>query len=63
MATRAGTLGDSPDITPLTALIPDHAHLSSPLNQVIALAAPLLPLQASAVHFDTMASPAATADN
>jgi len=52
MAARAAALGDSPDITPLISLIPDHARLSMPLNQVVSLTAPLLPLDASALHFD-----------
>jgi hypothetical protein len=63
MVIRAEALGDSPDITPLAALLPDHARLSSPLAETIALAAPLLPLQASAVHFDVWALPAPPADS
>jgi hypothetical protein len=62
MVGRAEALGDSPDITPLAALVPDHARLSSPLAETIALAAPLLPLRASAVHFDTLAAPATAGD-
>lgn len=54
MAARAAALGDSPDITPLALLIPDHAYLSMPLDQVIALVSPLLPLDADAVHFDIL---------
>jgi hypothetical protein len=52
MVERAQQLGDSPDITPLTALVPDHAYVSLPVTQAIALAAPLLPLESTRVHFD-----------
>jgi hypothetical protein len=52
MVERAQQLGDSPDITPLTALVPDHAYVSLPVTQAIALVAPLLPLETSRVHFD-----------
>jgi hypothetical protein len=52
MVERAQQLGDSPDITPLTALVPDHAYVSLPVTQAIALVAPLLPLESTRVHFD-----------
>jgi hypothetical protein len=52
MVERSEQLGDSPDITPLTGLVPDHAYVSLPMTQSIALVAPLLPLETSRVHFD-----------
>jgi hypothetical protein len=63
MVRSAEPLGDSPDITPLAALVPDHAYLSLPMTQAIALAAPLLPLDPEAVHFDVFGhSPADPSD-
>jgi hypothetical protein len=62
MAARAEALGDSPDISPLTLLIPDHARLSLSLSEVVALTAPLLPLDDASVHFDLLPSTEAAAD-
>jgi hypothetical protein len=52
MVARAEALGDAPDISPLTRLIPDHAWISVPLSELVAQTAPLLPLDAASVHFD-----------
>ncbi len=56
MVARAGGLGESPDISSLTVLIPDHAYLSIPLSELVALTAPLLPLDSALVHFDLVAA-------
>lgn len=52
MARQAPLIGATPDLTPLIALIPDHAYLSMPVNEVAALAAPLLPISPATIHID-----------
>jgi len=52
MAERAPLIGGTPDLTPLIALIPDHAYLSIPANEAAALAAPLLPISPATTHID-----------
>jgi hypothetical protein len=57
LVARAGSLGPTPDLTPLIALMPAHAFLSMPASQAIAIAAPLLPLEPATVHVDLLATP------
>ena len=47
---RLPELGDAPDVSPLQGLVPDHAHLSLPVSQLLGLLTPLLPVDPSQVH-------------
>lgn len=47
---EAGTVQSGTDLQPLAALVPDHAYLSLPLPEAIALVAPSLPFDPAAIH-------------
>ncbi|MFP3855415.1 MAG: hypothetical protein ACLFWD_14095 [Anaerolineales bacterium] len=52
MSQRAAEVGASPEITPLIELIPDHLHLSTSVNDMVAMMAPALPIQAATTHIE-----------
>jgi len=47
---RSQALGPSPDTSPLHRLVPEHAHPSFPVNQLLAMLTPLLPVDPAEVH-------------
>jgi hypothetical protein len=49
---RVPPLGATPDVGPLLTLIPDHAHLSLPVNQLLGMVSPLLPVNPAEVHVE-----------
>jgi len=52
LAARASIIGNTPDLTPLIALLPKHAWVSRTVSELVALAAPLLPLDPNLIHID-----------
>jgi hypothetical protein len=52
MVQRLSSLGAVPDVSPLLGLVPDHAHLSLPVNQLLGLLSPLLPVDPTEIHVD-----------
>lgn len=52
------SLGETPDVSPIQALVPEHIHLTIPVSQVIGLVAPLLPIEPSSVYVSLWAKPA-----
>lgn len=52
MLDRLPALGETPDVTPLLTLVPQHAHLSLPASQLLDLVSPLLPVNPAEVHVD-----------
>jgi len=46
LSVKAPDLGKTPELTPLTLLLPEHAYTSPSPAQLATLASPLLPLQA-----------------
>lgn len=50
MIQRLPALGSAPDTVPLQGLVPQHAHLSLPLNHLLGLLGPLLPVDPAEVH-------------
>jgi hypothetical protein len=50
----AAALGAAPDLTPLLALIPDHAHSSLPALSLASNLSPLLPLRPEAIHMQLL---------
>ena len=54
LAQQAENVGITPDLTPLTSLIPDHAHISSDLSVLLTRTIPLLPIVPDAVFIDTL---------
>ena len=58
MVQRLPALGALPDVSPLLALVPDHAHLSLPANQLLGMLSPLLPVDPAEIHVDRWSSEA-----
>jgi len=52
LAARTTVVGSTPDLTPLIALLPNHAWTSRTISELVALAAPLLPLDPNLIHID-----------
>jgi len=52
LSTQAESVGDSPDLTPLVELIPEHIYLTSPLGQLVALISPVLPIRPETTHIE-----------
>ncbi len=59
MVRHLPSLGALPDVSPLQWLVPDHAHLTLPVNQMIGLLSPLLPVDPTEVHVDRWSPEAA----
>lgn len=57
LSQRSPSLGATPDLTPLLALIPEHGYLSTQPADAALLLAPLLPLDPTAVHILTLTPP------
>lgn len=51
------SLGETPDVSPIQALVPEHVHLTIPVSQVLGLIAPLLPIEPSSVYVSLWAKP------
>ena len=49
---QAPGLGETPDLTPLVDLIPEHIYLSSPLGDLVAKLAPVLPVSPAKTHIE-----------
>lgn len=54
LAQQAENVGVTPDLTPLTSLIPDHAYISTDLSVLLTRTIPLLPISADSVFIDTL---------
>ncbi len=52
------SLGETPDVSPIQALVPEHIHLSIPVSQLLGLIAPLLPVEPSSVYVNLWTKPA-----
>lgn len=52
LSAKAGDLGDTPDLTPLVSLVPEHIYLTKPLGQIVALISPVLPIHSETTHID-----------
>jgi hypothetical protein len=50
LSVKAPDLGKTPELTPLTLLLPEHAYTSPSPAQLATLASPLLPLQADLIE-------------
>jgi hypothetical protein len=59
MIQRLPALGTLPDVSPLLGLVPDHAHLSLPVNQLLGMLSPLLPVDPAEIHVDRWSAEAA----
>jgi len=59
MVQRLPALGALPDLGPLPGLVPDHAHLSLPVNQLLGILSPLLPVDPAKIHVDRWSAVAA----
>lgn len=55
LAARSSDLGSTPDLTPLLAQIPEHAHTSLPAVTLISNLSPLLPLSEGDIHIQLLA--------
>jgi hypothetical protein len=52
LSKQAPALGVTPDLTPLTRLIPEHAHLSTDISYLLTLTIPLLPVTPETTHVE-----------
>jgi hypothetical protein len=52
LGSQASKLGQSPDLTPLVDLIPEHIYLSSPLGDLVSQVAPILPVTPEKTHIE-----------
>jgi hypothetical protein len=52
LSTQAQDVGDSPDLTPLVSLVPEHIYLTAPLGQLVALVSPILPIRPETTHIE-----------
>jgi len=52
MIQRLPDLGAAPDVTSLLSLVPGHAHLSLPVDQLLGTLSPLLPVNPAEIHVD-----------
>ncbi len=59
MIQRLPDLGAAPDVTPLLGLVPDHAHVSLPADQLRGMLSPLLPVDPAEIHVDRWSAEAA----
>ncbi len=50
-------LGETPDVSSIQALVPEHIHLSIPVSQLLGLVAPLLPVEPSSVYVSLWSKP------
>lgn len=55
---RLPALGASPDTSSLHGLVPEHAHPSFPVSQLLAMLSPLLPVDPAEVHVSRWAEAA-----
>jgi len=59
MIQRLPDLGAATDVTPLLGLVPHHAHLSLPVDQLLGMLSPLLPVDPAEIHVDRWSAEAA----
>jgi len=52
LSAQAESVGESPDLTPLVELVPEHIYLTSPLGQLVALISPVLPIRPETTHIE-----------
>jgi len=52
LSKQAPAMGVTPDLTPLTQMIPDHVYLSSDISQLLTLTIPLLPIAPETSHIE-----------
>ncbi len=52
LSAQAEAVGESPDLTPLVELVPEHIYLTSPLGQLVALISPVLPIRPATTHIE-----------
>jgi hypothetical protein len=52
MSQQASSVGSAPEITPLVNLIPDHMYISGEITDMMALVAPILPIEPSTTHIE-----------
>lgn len=53
LSSSATSVAETPEITPLVELVPEHIYLSTSLNQIVALVSPLLPIRPETTHIET----------
>jgi hypothetical protein len=52
LSAQAEGVGQSPDLTPLVDLVPEHIYLTSPLGQLVAMISPVLPIRPETTHIE-----------
>ncbi|MGA9532951.1 MAG: hypothetical protein WBR18_09570 [Anaerolineales bacterium] len=52
MSQQAASIGSAPEITPLVDLIPAHLFISGDITDMVALVAPILPIEPSTTHIE-----------
>jgi hypothetical protein len=57
LSQQGPNLGNTPDLTPITALIPEHLYSSTDIGHLMALFTPLLPITPATTHVDTLTPP------
>ena len=50
---RSAVVGETPELTPLVQLEPEHIYLSISINRMVALVSPLLPIRPETTHIET----------
>lgn len=53
LSRSATSVGDTPELTPLVELEPQHLYLSTSVNHMVALVSPLLPIRPETTHIET----------
>jgi len=56
LSKQAPSMGVTPDLTPLTQLIPEHVRLSSDISHLLTLTIPLLPIAPETSHIEVYQS-------
>ncbi len=59
LVTKLPALSETPDLSPVQSLIPEHMHLSLPLSQLFGLISPLLPVEPGSVYVNLWSKPTA----
>ena len=50
-------LGETPDVSSIQALVPEHIHLSIPVSQLLGSVAPLLPVEPASIYVSLWSKP------
>jgi len=56
LSQQADTVGDTPDLTALTSLIPENAYISTELSVLLTRTIPLLPISPESIFIDVLQS-------